>query len=347
MYQARQAHRSVGRRIGLLAFAACLCSLTACTQIELALGVRTRLDKLPVTAVSATLVPGPGLGPGKHAALVITATTSDGKQYVTEGAGHGKVLFDSFTFTPTIATVDKKGIVALPADPRLSENQMPHLALTVVGHADVGTELDIPVRYDVAFHAHFSGKAGANGSDGFNGSDGSAGQDGSVPIGDPTAQPSAGGNGTNGGDGQDGGDGAPGQPGENVHVWLTLQAGDHPLLQARVASPQHEKLFLIDPQGGTLSVDANGGAGGRGGSGGRGGRGGSGGSGFPPGFAGLDGRNGFDGSRGRDGAAGTIVVSIDPSAQRYQSLLSLSNQDGAGRPGTPPEITIEPVPPLW
>ena len=83
------------------------------------------------------------------------------------------------------------------------------------------------------------------------------------------------------------------------------------------------------------------------GSGGRGGRGGAGGSGFPPGFAGHDGRNGMDGSPGSGGAAGTIVVSVDPSAQGYLALLSLSNKSGAGTPGKPPEIHVEPVPPLW
>jgi len=338
-------------RIGATAVAAVIVatvsSLTACSSIEVALGLRTRLDKLPVTDVTANLVPGPGLSPGKHAALVVTATTADGKRYVTEGAGHGRVLYDSFTFDPSIVTIDKKGIVALPADPRLSENQAPQLALTVVGHPEVKTNLDIPVRYDAAFHAHFSGKAGSNGFDGMAGSDGSAGSDGVVPIGDPTGQPSAGGSGGNGGDGRDGDDGGPGQPGENVHVWLTLQAGDPPLLQARVASASRERLFLIDPNGGTLSVDANGGAGGRGGSGGRGGRGGAGGSGSPPGMPGLDGRNGMDGRNGQDGAAGTIVVSVDPQAEAYLGLLQLTNKNGGGTPGRPPEIRVEPVPPIW
>jgi hypothetical protein len=339
-------HR-VSRWTGFALCTAAVGALAGCSSIEVALGLRTRLDKLPVTSLSAVLVPGPGLGPGKHAALVLTATTSDGKVYVTEGAGHGKVLFDSFTFTPTIAAVTNKGIVSLPGDPRVSENLAPHIAITVVGHPDVVTDLDIPVRYDVAFHAHFSGKAGANGFDGLNGSDGSAGTDGSAPAGDPTGQPSSGGNGTDGSDGQDGDNGQPGQPGDNVHVWLTLQAGDHPLLQARVAGNKGEKLYLIDPNGGSLSVDANGGAGGRGGSGGRGGRGGAGGSGFPPGLAGHDGRNGMDGLPGSGGPAGTIVVSVDPTAQSYLPLLTLSNKSGEGIPGKPPEIRAEPVPPLW
>ncbi|HMI51704.1 MAG TPA: hypothetical protein VK525_09335, partial [Candidatus Saccharimonadales bacterium] len=67
-----------------------------------------RLDKVPVTALSATLSPDPGLAPGKSGRLIITATTSDAKQLVTVGAGHGNVLFDSFTFTATTVTVNQK-----------------------------------------------------------------------------------------------------------------------------------------------------------------------------------------------------------------------------------------------
>ena len=107
---------------------------------------------------------------------------------------------------------------------------------------------------------------------------------------------------------------------------MTLKGGDHPLLQVRAASSKHAQLFLIDPNGGSLTVDASGGAGGAGESGGRGGRGGSDGSGFPPGFSGQDGQDGFNGHAGADGAAGTIVVSVDSQAQPYLSKLQLINK---------------------
>jgi hypothetical protein len=326
--------------LGLVIFG--LLALAGCGSIEVALGLRMRLDKVPVTAVSASLSPGPGLSPGKSSRLVITATTSDGKQFVTVGPGHGKVLFDSFTFNATVVTVNKKGKVSLPADPRLSEGVVPHIRILVTGHPDVVGDLDIAVRYDVAFAANFSGSAGSRGFDGSNGLDGSAGSNGSIDL----TNPSAGGNGTNGSDGSDGGNGGPGQPGDNVHVWLTLKSGDHPLLQVRAAGSKQEKLFLVDPNGGSLAVNADGGPGGAAGSGGTGGRGGSGGSGFPPGLSGQDGRNGFDGHAGTDGAAGTIVVSVDPSAQPFLGTLHLSNKSG-GRAGPAPEIRVEPVPPIW
>jgi hypothetical protein len=128
---------------------------------------------------------------------------------------------------------------------------------------------------------------------------------------------------------------------------VTVKSGDHPLLQVRASSFRHEQFFLIDPNGGSLAVDADGGQGGSAGSGGRGGRGGSGGSGFPPGLSGHDGRNGFDGHAGPDGVAGTIVVSVDPAAQPFLGRLHLSNNSGSGRVGPAPVIRVEPVPPLW
>jgi len=118
-------------------------------------------------------------------------------------------------------------------------------------------------------------------------------------------------------------------------VWVTVKSGEHPLLQVRVAGSKRQQLFLIDPQGGSLAVDANGGHGGRGGSG------------SPPGFSGQDGRNGFDGLAGAPGAAGTIQVSMDPSAQAFADRIHLSNKGGNGAAGKSPLVQIEPVPPLW
>ena len=322
-------------------------ALGGCASIEVGLGLRMRLDKVPVTALSATLSPEPGLAPGKSGRLIVTATTSDAKQLVTVGAGRGKVLFDSFTFTATTVTVNKKGVVSLAADPRVSEGAIPHIQIGVVGHPEVTADLSIPVRYDVAFAGNFAGREGFKGINGLDGLAGSSGSDGSVDISNPSAGPSAGGQGGNGTNGEDGRDGDPGQPGEAVHVWMTLKGGDHPMLQVRAASKTHAQLFLIDPNGGSLTVNASGGAGGAGGSGGRGGRGGSGGNGFPPGFSGQDGRDGFDGHAGSDGAAGTIIVSVDSQAQPYLSKLQLINKNGGGAPGPKPEIRIETVAPIW
>ncbi|MGA3006872.1 MAG: hypothetical protein ABSE59_03165, partial [Opitutaceae bacterium] len=261
----------------------------------------------------------------------------------TVGPGHGKVLFDSFTFKATVVQVSNKGKVSLPDDPRVSEGKLPNIRITAIDHPDVVANLDVPVRYDIDFKADFSGKAGADGANGASGLDGSNG-----------GQPGwAGGDGGPGGDGQNGGDG---EPGKAVHVWFALKSGSRPLLQARVLSGADEKLFLIDPNGGSLEVDTNGGPGGKGGAGGKGGRGGAGGAaeidanGKETGIDGPNGQAGGDGlpgQPGQGGAAGTILVSVDPQAQPFLNKLHLSNNSGSGMPGDAPDIRIEPVPAIW
>jgi len=325
--------------------AVALLALEGCGSIQVVLGLKTRLDKVPVTGLSVSLAPGPGLAPGMSARLVIVATTNEGKQLVTVGPGHGKVLFDSFAFESTIVQVNNKGVVSLSADPRISDRRVPHVHVTVVGHPDVQADLDIPVRYDVDFVANFSGRAGFNGADGLNGM---AGSDGASGSNDPN-NPSPGGNGSDGTDGGNGQDGGPGEPGDAVHVWITLTYGSPRLLQVRVVNLglSHEQFYLIDPNGGTLAVEADGGPGGRGGSGGIGGRGGFGGSGFPPGFSGGNGSNGMSGSPGPGGPPGTIVVSVDPKAMPFWDRFLFSNKSGDGAAGPALEVRTEAVSAIW
>ena len=344
----------VSRWICGVVLALALLSITGCSAIAVALGLRIRLDKLPVTAISASLVDKRGaaisaLGPGQSARLVIVATTADGKQYPTVGAGKGKVALDNYTIDATLVQVSKRGKVSLSTDPRLSEDKSAHLRIVPVAHPDVATEIDIPVRYDIAYVANFSGADGANGIDGFDGSDGIAGPDAAPAPSDPTTgmpgTQGSGGNGSNGGNGGDGSDGQDGAPGPAVHVWIRLKPGTHPLLQVKAAGGGHESLFIVDPNGGTLKVLDNGGQGGHGGRGGRAGRGGSGGQGSPPGNAGFDGLAGNDGHDGSDGRGGTITVSVDPAAQSFTSCITWSNRGDP--PGPVPTIKVEPVPPLW
>jgi hypothetical protein len=346
----------VYRWISVALLALVLASTSGCSAIAVALGLRVRLDKLPVTAVSASLVNKrdgsavSALGPGQSAQLVIVATTQDGKQYVTVGAGKGKVAFNNYTITASVAQV-KGGKVSLSADPRVSENKVAHLQIVPVTHPDVVAQLDIPVRYDIAFSANFSGADGAPGIDGTDGLDGSAGMDGSPGTVDPTTGAMSNqGPGSPGGDGSNGGDGGNGQdgsPGPAVHIWVRLESTSPRLLQVKVSGGGHQSLYIVDPNGGSLKVSNNGGSGGRAGSGGRGGSGGSSGNGFPPGFPGMDGRPGFDGGPGAPGAAGTITVSVDPAAQSFMSVITWSNRSGGGSPGPEPTIKVEPVAALW
>jgi hypothetical protein len=342
---ARKSPAGPGRRVRLgalcLVFAAL--GLPACTSIELGLGLRTRLDTVPVTAVQVALVPGPALAPGASVQLVLTAVTADARKLVTEGPGQGTVLYDSYSFTGSVAQVSAQGVVTLAADPRLSDGRTPHVHVAVNGHPGLVADIDIPVHYNVGYKADFSGHAG---SPGFNGADGMAGMSGSPGSLDPDA-PSPGGNGSAGGDGGDGQDGGPGEDGKAVQVWVTRKPEPYLLLQIRVASAGSEQLFLLDPAGGTLDISANGGPGGAGGAGGRGGMGGSGGMGTPSGASGANGMDGRRGSDGGGGAAGSIAIVVDPRAQAFLDRIRLSNRSGDGAPGPAPSVSVQAVAPLW
>jgi hypothetical protein len=255
---------------------------------------------------------------------VVTVTGPDGKVLVTEGEGQGKVMWKDLTVAATVVTANQKGVVSLPADPRVSDGQLPHVTVTVPSHPDLRADLDIPVQYSRAFQAHFSGPSGFSGSNGSDGRSGSSGSSGST---DPD-HPSAGGNGEDGGNGDDGGDGGPGGNGPPVDVWVTLKSGSHPLLQVSVAAEGRTRLFLVDPDGGSLTVTSNGGSGGSGGRGGRGGSGGSGGNGSPSGMSGSSGRDGRNGSDGPPGNGGQITLVSDPQVRPYLPAIKLYSPSG-------------------
>ena len=328
----------ISRLIGGVCLAGLLLALSGCTAVKVKLGMRVYLAKTPVASMQASLPKGPAIAPGEKLRLVVQFTQPDGTVLVTEGAGKGKILWSDITVAPTVVTADKKGNVLLAHDPRVSDGKAGHVTITVASHPDLRAELDIPITYDYSFVANFSG---AKGFDGTNGSDGMSGTSGSMGSTDPN-NPSAGGNGSNGTDGSNGQDGGNGGDAPAVDVRVTLRTGAHTLLQVSVTAAGKPRLYLVDPQGGALTVKAAGGAGGSGGRGGRGGQGGSGGIGSPNGSSGsngADGRNGFDGSPGR---AGSITVTYDPQAKPFLTAIHLSNQGGPG-----PVFKEEAVAPLW
>jgi hypothetical protein len=313
-------------------------ALSGCAPVKVRLGLRVYLDKIPINTMEASLPEGPGIAPGEKSPLVLAFTGPDGKVLMTEGEGHGKVLWKDINVTASVAVANKKGIVSLPKDPRISDGKVPHIIITVPSHPDLHAELDIPVRYDYNYTSSFSGSSGSSGTDGSSGMDGSSGSSGSM---DPD-HPSAGGDGSNGSDGSDGSNGGPGGDGSPVQVRVALRSGSHPLLQVGVSAAGHQRLYLVDPQGGSLTVKSDGGSGGSGGKGGRGGRGGSGGIGSPSGSSGRDGSNGRDGSSGSSGNGGSITVTYDPQVKPFLGMIRLSN------PGGPhPVFKEEPVAPLW
>jgi hypothetical protein len=313
---------------------AAIVALTGCAAIQVKLGMRVYLEKIPITSIQAKQGDGHGIAPGEKSPLIVTVTKPDGTAINTRD----KVLWKDLAVTPSIVSASKKGVVVLSRDPRISDGKLPHVTVTVPSHPDLRADLDIPVEYDRQFTANFSGRDGSSGSDGASGMDGSSGSSGST---DPD-HPSAGGNGSDGSNGSDGGNGSDGEDGPPVVVRVTLRPGGHPLLQAGVAARGVEQLFLVDPQGGSLTVLDDGGSGGSGGKGGRGGRGGSGGIGSPSGSSGRDGLGGHDGSSGSPGRGGSITVIYDPQARPYLNMLRLSNQGGPK-----PVYKEQAVAPLW
>lgn len=322
-----------------------LIAMVGCAPIQIAFGWRTRLDKTPVKDLSVQLAEGASLWPGGSAPLVVRVATEDGKELVTAGAGHGKVLWDSFRIEATGATVNGSGKVKLAKDPRAYATNPPHVRVTSISTPERSAEVDLPVRFDRAYTANFSGSSGSRGNDGLDGSTGSSGSSGSIDLNNP----SPGGDGGRGGDGGNGGNGGDGGRGQDVRVFVTLQPRSQSLLQVRVESGKVTRYYLVDANGGSLRILSDGGSGGDAGRGGRGGAGGSGGMGTPSGMNGNSGSDGLAGWAGAGGDGGRITVWVDPSAKPYFGALRLSNRGGGGggRNGPPPEIRDEPVAPLW
>ena len=312
---------------------------SGCGKIEVRMGTRVSLPTLQIASMQLAQYKHPGIGPGEKSSLVATFTEPDGTVLVTEGKGGGKVLWSDLTVTATVVSVSKKGVIKLPSDPRTSYGKIGHVSVTVPSHPTLHAELDVPLRYNYAFAASFSGADGSKGLDGNDGTDGAMGTSGSM---DPD-NPSPGGDGGNGSDGTAGSNGGDGSDGPSVKVDVTVQSGPQTLLQIGVISgTDKERYYLVDPNGGSLTVSSMGGSGGKGGSGGRGGRGGMGGSGTPDGNSGRDGSNGSDGLDGQNGRGGPITVTYDPKAQPYLNALHLSN------PGGPkPTLVEQAVSPLW
>lgn len=79
-----------------------------CGSVGVFLGLRTRLDKVDIASLSVALAPGPSIGLGKTAKLIMVATTKDNKKLTSVGAGKDTVLMDSFTGPAQVVSVGKK-----------------------------------------------------------------------------------------------------------------------------------------------------------------------------------------------------------------------------------------------
>ena len=309
-----------------------------CSAMKVKMGWRVDLNQTPISSIQASLPKGLAIAPGEKSPLVVTLTQPNGKVLFTEGQGAGKVMWKDLQVAASVVIADEKGNLTLPEDPRASYGKVGHVTVTVPSQPSLHAELDVTIRYDIAYISDFSGRPGMSGMNGLDGRDGTSGSTGSM---DPN-NPSPGGNGSDGTNGDVGKDGDPGGNGPPVDIRMALLSGKRPLLQVSVSAPAHRRLYLVDPQGGSLTVKADGGPRGSGGHGGRGGRGGAGGLGTPNGSSGrdgLDGRNGFDGPQGK---GGLITVTYDPQVRPFLGALHLSSKNG------PAALYKEaPVSPLW
>jgi hypothetical protein len=324
-----------------------LAALSGCGALKIRPEAKVDLTQTPVASVEASLPKGPAIAPGKKSPLVVKLTKTDGTVLTTEGEGKGKVQWKDLAVKALVVDVNNKGVVSVPKDPRVSDGRTGLVTVSVPSHPEVRpAELGIAFRYDLRFTVNLSGADGMKGSDGLNGMDGTSGTFGSM---DPS-HPSPGGNGSDGRDGSDGGSGQAGNDAPPVQVLITMHPGSALLLEASVSPASRlpvilagrQQFFLIDPHGGSLTVTADGGSGGRGGKGGRGGHGGSGGIGTPNGSSGRDGLDGHDGLAGADGRGGLITVTYDSAAKPYLSVIHLSSQNGPS-----PVFREAQVAPLW
>lgn len=101
------------------------------------LQTKVYLNKVPATSIAASFPKGPGIAPGDKLPLVVIFTTADGKVFVTEGQGHGKILWQDLNVSATVAGANNKGVLSLPSDPRLSEGKLPHVTITAPSHPDL------------------------------------------------------------------------------------------------------------------------------------------------------------------------------------------------------------------
>lgn len=311
-------------------------AIAGCNSLETALKWKIPLQNVAVTAMSASLRDKNGIAPGQNTQLIVSITDTSGAVLYAGSNGTNKIMWDDLLFTGDIVSVNQRGEVSMPDDPRVTDGKLGHIVITVPSHPEIHAEINVPVRYDAKYRVNFSGHAGLDGASGLNGIDGFTGMPGSMI---PTS-PSPGGNGGNGTDGSNGQDGGMGTSAPPVQVKVTLSR--KALLQVEVEADHQQKFFLIDPNGGSLSIRADGGKGGAGGSGGRGGKGGMGGTGTPSGMNGMDGHDGLSGYDGVAGRGGLITVIYDPSAKPYLKILHLSSWNG------PRPLFVEShVDPLW
>lgn len=297
------------------------------------------LSSKKVTDLSVDLVGADTLAvcPGVPQAIEVELTLENGRTKHTRGSGRDHVAWRELKILFDGNPQDGTGFT-LYADPRRSLNGPMELRVELADRPEVAQTLSVVPRYDCAFTADFSGFQGAWGVGGA--SDGRDGRDGDeAERRDDGSWAGAGQDGRSGTDGSPGATGGQGGPGGQARVFVQrVEVGEQTLVQVLIegevlrddAWQARTRRFLIDPDGGSLTVDVRGGAGGRGEEGGQGGEGGDGGDGDPPGGigAGADGGRGGDGGDG--GPGGNAEFYVDPMDVDLLDLFLVEHGGGQG-----------------
>jgi|GEM_PF-6850396 len=272
--------------------------------------------------------------PGSSFKIGITAVLEDGKEMKTRGLADGKVKWGNYDVQVAGGTFDD-GEVRINADPRKIKDHKIIVKASPVGDSAQSKTIEVPLSFKAKYSVSFDGKDGDMGRNGDKGENGRTGSSDSK---------GAGGRGSDGRDGQKGGNGAKGGDAEAVDVYVSAfkDAAGITLLKvyARGKNSGKERFYIINPEGGSITISARGGRGGQGGRGGDGGTGGGGGNGHQYGGGqddsrygvGGDGGNGGYGADGGDGGdggnGGTIMIYLDPSASGYASAINYANNGG-------------------
>ncbi|MCP4806170.1 MAG: hypothetical protein GY913_05230 [Proteobacteria bacterium] len=275
--------------------------------------------------------------PGIAQPLEVQLELRNGKTKHTRSSGRGHVAWRELDILFDGNPQEGTGFT-LYGDPRKSVDTEYVLRVRLADRPEVDHVLRVVPRYDCAYSADYTGETGAWGSrnvwvgrDGDDGDDAETRDDGSWR--------GRGSNGESGRHGSDGGIGGPGGQGGHARVFVqAVEVGDQELIQVLVEGEvlrdgdwkARTRRYLIDPEGGSLTVDVRGGTGGQGEAGHSGGDGGDGGQGDPPGRAGDGGRGGRGGDGGDGGPGGYAEFIVDPGAVWALELFLVEHGGGAG-----------------
>ena len=258
------------------------------------------------------------LSPGGQLRIGVVATNKRGKVKRTRGYADGKQKWSNYAVTVYGGRMVGEGLVLIESDPAQIQGHQVQIHVQSRKDPKLLSHISLPLTYQAAQAADFSGEQG---------SDTKSRGGRVVPLrifGSGVAS------------GKEGYAGEPGQHADSIHVYVKAEEDSllaFPVLKVEVRSSEGDRVerYLINPDGGSLLILADGGIGGTGGEGGPGTDGRDGIEKNRDGSDGTDGGHGGDGGRGGDG--GHITFHIDPTAEALMTAIDYSNQGGLGGRG--------------